>query len=407
MGVLRLFGDVLNEQGTDIEFDALAKIIKRPYIKPRFRVSVLNPDETVRYTIPNEDIPEDGISYTEEYQNGQRRNITLQLINRDGKYTPSINGIWISTKFRFDIGIETKDDVIWFPRGVYIMGDISLIYEDSNRTISFQLKDKYAIFEGKMGTLEEAYEVELGSTIEDALNGIMNFAMGNGYIMDSKPIILDPSFVGFKTQSTIRVEEGGNLGEVINALATQLSAEFYYNNIGNLCFYPINETIDDSNKPVIWVFEKLNRGIHSASLNYATEQVINVVKVVGDNVDKGIYSAVVTNENPASPICIQQVGRRIAPKYSEANVWSDDLAESLARYYLRQSSFIAVDFSCNVSFNPILTCNNIVEVENDFLNLQREKLLITSISYSSRDGLMSVKMCNTKELPLNVGGLNN
>lgn len=396
---MELFGEVLFEQKDSVDYSLLEKIIKRPFVKPRYRISVLNPDETVNYIIPNEDIPVNGISYTEEYQSGQRRNINLQLINSDGKYTPSINGIWLSTKFRYDIGIVAGTDTIWFPRGIYVMGNVSLINDASNKMITIQLKDKYAVFEGKMGTLTEAYEIELGSDVEDVLKGLMNFTMGNGYILDTQPVILDSSFIGFKTQSTIRVEEGGNFGEIISALATQLSAEYYYNNLGNLCFYPLNETVDDSNKPVIWVFEKLNRELHNMSLDYANEEVINTVKVVGDNISNGIYSAVVTNENPRSPICVQQIGRRIAPKYSEANVWSNDLATDLANYYLRQSSFVSVDFSCEVGFNPILTVNNIIEVENEFLGLQREKLLLTSISYSSEDGLMTLKLCNTKDLP--------
>lgn len=74
----------------------------------------------------------------------------------------------------------------------------------------------------------------------------------------------------------------------------------------------------------------------------------------------------------------------------------------MANYYLRQNSFVAVDFSCNVSFNPVLVVNNICEVENDFIGMKREKLLITSISYNSQDGLMSLKMCNTSDLPSNV-----
>jgi len=283
------------------------------------------------------------------------------------------------------------------------MGDVSLTQDASNKTVTIQLKDKYAIFEGKMGTLEEAYEVELGSDVEDAIRGLMNFATGAGYVLDSQPVILDSSFIGFKTQATIRVEEGGNLGEVIDALATQLSAEYYYNNIGNLCFYPLNETVYDANKPVIWVFEQLNRELHNLTLSYANEEVINVVKVVGDNVDNGIYSAIVTNENPSSPICIQQIGRRCAPKYTESNIWSNELARDLANYYLRQASFVSVDFNCNVSFNPLLVVNNIIEVENNFLGLQREKLLLTSISYSSEDGLMSLKLCNTKDLPQQGG----
>ena len=76
-----------------------------------------------------------------------------------------------------------------------------------------------------------------------------------------------------------------------------MSAEYYYNNVGNLCFYPINETVDDSVKPIIWTFTNLNRSLHNLELNYQNENIVNVVKVVGDNIDNVIYSAVVTNDN--------------------------------------------------------------------------------------------------------------
>ena len=58
-----------------------------------------------------------------------------------------------------------------------------------------------------------------------------------------------------------------------------------------------------------------------------------------------------------------------------------------------------MDFSVTVGFNPILAVNNIVEVENNFTGLKREKLLITSISFGSADGLTTLKLCNVKELP--------
>ena len=178
-----------------------------------------------------------------------------------------------------------------------------------------------------------------------------------------------------------------------------MSAECYYNNIGNLCYYPLNETINDDQKPVIWTYERMGRDLHNLNLNYKIDDIVNVVKVVGSNIDTGVYSAVVTNENPESPICIQRIGRRIGKKYSEANVWSDELAENLAKYYLRKSSIISVQFNCPVSFNPILNVNNTCEVENDFLNFKREKLLISSISFSSSDHIMNLSCVNTKDLP--------
>lgn len=391
---------ISSSTGTVYTFNQLEKIIERPFIKPRYKLCVLNPDETVMYEIPETDIPIDGISFTEEYQNGQRKNMSVQLINITGRYTPNISNLWINSRFSFDMGIELPNgEEIWFPKGIFIMGNVSLTQENSNKLVTVQLLDKFAIFEGKTGTLEVAYEVEVGSTIIDAVRGILNFSMGNGYVMDYKDVIFDPSFVKSTTQASIRCEAGDSLGNVINELATQISAEYYYNNLGNLCFYPINETINDDAKPIIWTFSQLNRELHNMELNYQNENIVNCIKVVGDNIDNGVYSAVMKNENPASPICVQEVGMRWEKPYTSSNVWNNDLAKDLAGYYLRKASFVSVDFSCNVSFNPILTVNNICEVENEDLDMRRDKLLLTSISFSSGDGLMSVKFCNTMDLP--------
>lgn len=398
---MELFGDVLTEE-KNIDYAKLIRYLERPSIKQRYRVSVLTPNEEPSYVIPERDIALNGINFTESYQNGQRRNFTLELINTDGRYTPSIEGLWVNDRFRLDIGLEIGNQFIWFPKGIYIMGDSSLNYSGSEKTVSIQMQDKYAIFEGKTGTLDSAYEIEVGSDICDTIRGILNFTMGNGYIMDYKQPIFDSSFYGKKTQQTIRAEQGENYGSLIDSLATQLSAEYYYNNVGNLCFYPINETVDDSVKPIIWTYKNFDRNIGSFSLNYQNEEIINAVKVVGDNIDSGVYSAVAENTNPASPICVQRIGRRMEAPHSESNVWSEDLAYDLARYYLRKSTFVSVQFSSQVAFNPLLTVNNICEVEDRFLELKRDKLLITSISFTSDSNVMSVQFCNTSDLPTNT-----
>ena len=296
----KVFGDIiLSEDINDlnVDYQLLEKLIKRTFIKPLYRVSILNPDESVNHIIDSRDILEDGISYNEEYQNGQRRSVTLKLANPHGQYSPSINGIWLDAKFSLDVGLVYGKRIIWFPKGVYVTGDVTSTDNDSEKVVSIQLKDKYAVFESKMGTLHESYEIPVGSDIADAIRGILNFSMGNGYILDYKQPILDPSFLGRKTQSTIRVEEGGNLGQLIDALATQLSAEYYYNNVGNLCFYPVNETIDDSNKPVIWVYDKLKSSMSNLTLNY--KQSNSNGPLIADSV------IVLTNNNPTKVRIVQ------------------------------------------------------------------------------------------------------
>ena len=405
---MEIYGDTLGEKINEINFDDLKRLLKMPVIKPIYRVSVLHPDETIDYEIPSSDIPEGGISFTETYQNGQRKSITLSLINYKtynsngeviNKYSPSINGIWLNTKFRLDVGIKVKDTYLWFPKGIYIMGDSSIVETGSDHTVQLQLKDKFAMFEGNTGKLSEAYEIEVGSSIKDVISGLLNTSQGNGYIFDYKDPIIDPSLRDFRTQSTIRVEEGSNYGQVIQELATQMSAEYYYNNVGNLCFYPINSTIDDSSKPVIWVFEDGDLELSNINLGYKNEEVVNVVKVVGDNITSGVKYAMAMNENPGSPICVQQIGKRIGDAINDANIWNNDLAQELANYTLKTKSILNVEVTCDVAFNPIFAVNNICEVENSFLNFKREKILITSISYQSSTGNMSVKFCNTKDLP--------
>lgn len=48
--------------------------------QPCFRIYWLNPDETVKKEVPQEDII-DGGSYNENYQNGQRRTLSFTLFN--------------------------------------------------------------------------------------------------------------------------------------------------------------------------------------------------------------------------------------------------------------------------------------------------------------------------------------
>jgi len=63
-----LFGQYYN-------FSYIEDHIKSKHIQPRFKIYVLNTDETERYEIPNEDILSG--SYSENYQSGQRRTLSF------------------------------------------------------------------------------------------------------------------------------------------------------------------------------------------------------------------------------------------------------------------------------------------------------------------------------------------
>ena len=142
------YGEVLRlVDSSDINISYLTEVLNRSIYKTHFRVLVLNPDETIDYEIPQEDIIINSGNFTENYQSGQRKSLNINLINIDSKYTPSINTIWVHNKFRLDIGLEFDGFIYWFPRGVYVLGNPSATHQDSDKQVALALVDKFAILE--------------------------------------------------------------------------------------------------------------------------------------------------------------------------------------------------------------------------------------------------------------------
>ena len=389
------YGEVLRlVDSSSISMSYLTDVLKRPTIKPRFRLFVLNHDETINYEIPEEDIIINSGNFTENYQNGQRKSVNINLINVDGKYTPSINTIWVHDKFRFDIGLEFDGQVYWFPRGIYILGNPSADHQDSDKQVSLTLVDKFAVLEGKAGTLEATYEIPVDSDIEQAIMGILTLDNGSGYPIDLKPIIYDRAFKGFKMPYTLSKDAGSTLGEMLLEIGTILNAEVYYNSQGNLCVININETTLDVQKASLWDYSDEDRDYDSATANYDFENAVNEVHIVGDNINNEIFSAMAKNENPISPLCIQRIGRRIE-YINDSNIYSDDLAQQRANYELRKFGILKTTMNIQVSFNPLLFVNNLITITDKYYNLERERFLIQSISYTiGNESQMTVSCSN-------------
>ena len=388
------YGEVLRlVDSSDISMNYLIDVLKRPTIRARFRLFVLNPDETINYEVPEEDIELNSGNFTENYQNGQRKSVNINLINTEGKYTPSINTIWVHDKFRFDVGVEFDGMVYWFPRGIYILGNPTSIHQDSDKQVSLTLVDKFALLEGKAGTLEATYEIPVESDIEKAIIGILTLDNGSGYPIDLKPIIYDRTFKGLKMPYTLSKDAGSTLGEMLLEIGTILNAEVYYNSQGNLCFVSINETTLDVQKASLWDYTDTERDYFNANANYDFENAVNEIQVVGDNINNEIFSAMAQNKNPVSPLCIQRIGRRIE-YINDSNIYSDDLAQQRADYELRKFGILKTTMNINVAFNPLLFVNNLINITDSYYGLDRERFLIQSISYTIGDECQMTVSCS-------------
>ena len=379
-------------------------LLSRNTISPRFRIFVCNPDDTPRYQIPNEDIALGG-SYSGNYQNGQRRSLSFSLINDDGKYTPNINGIWVNTKISFEVGLQLPDinGILWFKKGVYVVNRAAPSRTATNKNVSVECSDKFQIFEGAMGLLKETITIYPGELIEDIINDILRESAGNGYPLDSQPILYHSAFKGKTLPQTLSESAGSTRGKLLIQLAEILSAEIFYNAEGRLTFVPIVEVTSDGDKPVMFDFVDRNGDFQNDDFNFDMNSFVNQVVVIGANINGHTVMAEAVNDDPSSPLCYQRIGYRMGPPINDSNITNDILAQERADYELRMVLIAKSSLSSSGFINPLLTVNNLITYTDDFFSLKRERFLLQSISFSlDYSGLMSITASNIKNLPFVV-----
>lgn len=380
----------------------IQKELRLNYCAPKFRILVLYPDETENYEIPSEDIKTGG-SYSENYQDGQRRTLSFSLYNGTGKYTPNINTFWVGTRLRLELGLELSSGaIVWFPKGVYIITQVTPSLSNGERTVAISANDKFCLFENKTGIIAEGYEIGTGEVIEDIINSILRQDMGNNNIFDVKPIIYHSSFQGKTTQATISKSAGDTLGGILTELATQLSAEIFYNSNGNLVLMPASLTTNDGDKPLIWDLQTIDGDLDQLSFSMNYSNVVNRVVVVGSS-ESGVVQGVAINGDPKSPYCYQRVGLRTGSIVNDSNIYSDLLAEERAEYELRQQLILQTSTSAKVVFNPFLEVNNIITISDEFFDFSKERFLIQSVSCSlDYSGSMDITFSNINNLSTQI-----
>lgn len=408
-------------------------ILKMPFMKVKHKICILNPDETVAYQIPFEDVVQGSISYSENLQNGTRRTLSFSLINTSGKYTPIVNAsrgiisksyidqsnssifinnssytknpLWACTKFSYDVGIAVNDtDYVWFNKGIFRLDKATALQEDSKKEISVQTKDKYSMFEGRTGKIVTAMEIPVNSNFPQITKDLLSQSFGNGYPFDLKLPIFSPFFIGEKTPVSVKKEAGDTYSSVFEELGTQMTAEYYYNEQGYLVFDKINEIMLDSHKPVCWVYEKQNNDLLDVSEDFNYEDAINMIKVVGNNMDSKIYQALAVNDDPRSPFRVSLIGNRLGDIITDANVWSDTMALDLARYHLRKNNMSCLTTSVKAKINPLIKLNQLIQIDHDFFNLSHEKFVVNSISFSDSSYEMSLGVSNVSNLTFDKAG---
>lgn len=401
-GDLLPFSVVADDIYVDANYDIedIIEIINNSTIAPKFRIFVLYSDETIAYQIPPEDIQTGG-SYSENYQDGQRRSLSFSLYNGDGKYTTNINKMWVGTKLRLDLGIETPEGyTVWFMKGVYVVSQSTPRYSSGEYVTAITASDKFSVFEDKTGTLDSSYEIPEGTIIEDVIRDILLHDTGNGDPWDPKPIIYHSLLKGKTVQATISKNAGETYGSILLELATQLSAEIFYNAAGNLTVIPTNDTTNDVDKPLLYNFNSVEGDYAGLSFSFNLNDIVNSIVVVGNSVNGAVHRATAENDQASSPLCVQRIGRRLGSIINDTNITTDLLAQERADYELRKQLILRSSTNVTVMYNPLLNVNNLIAISDEFFELDHEKFLLQGVSCSlDYSGQMNITVSNIVNLP--------
>ena len=380
--------------------------IESSTIRPLFKVEIVDWTERNVISDISDDIIQDSGSIMNNYQQGVRRSISFQLINIEGKYTPSSDTgtLYFGTKFKIYMGIRSlnKEDIYWFTGGVFIITNATNLVKGSNKIVTVSAVDKFGIFGSELGNsqLSSEYQILSGTNIYNAIRDILQIDMQNGNIVDYIDPILDPNYKDEVMPYTLIKNKGTFLSDLLISLANILGCDIFYDSDGHLTIESGTEDITYSQKGVIYNFLVDTNEILEYSLDYDYSKVVNSITVVGTNVNDKIYTYTAQNNNLLSPTRIGYIGMREAETVESAMVSSSQRAEEYAKYLLNKESIMQTLLKFPTTFIPHLDVNRVITISNEDYEFFEERFIIQEITTPIGNGSqLKISCSNISELP--------
>ena len=363
----------------------------------------LNPDGSTAFILDNDPKNKragafiaDG-SLKVNLQNGQRRTVSVTLSNVDGTFDYNINHLWFGQEIALDEGMILPDNTeFYIQQGVFVIGTPTEQFYPAERTITYELVDKWANLDGTLfGNLEGTYEVPVGTNIYNPITALLTEDRGNGTKVDS----ITPTFTDYyntleqtlpdgttaylvNTPYTLRIDgENGTIADVVLGLTGMVNAWVGYDSTGSLRVEPSQDDILDADKPLAWRFSTDDVLFLGASYTIKNTEVYNDYIVVGEQMDD--YSQPygrAYNTDPVSTTNIATIGRKTM-RESAAGFATTTQCRDLAVWKLKRSSAFqkAISISCGQIFH--INENELVEIiRTDKPNSPVERHLIMGFS---------------------------
>jgi hypothetical protein len=383
--------------------------LKRPVIEPRYQLFLLHKDETIAedlspYLLQSGDSSTPSLTIT--LQDGLRRQATICLINDNNSLLLNPLGkIWVNSKFllRIGINIELGNDntTYWFPAGVFVLKNPLANHNNSSKTITLDLVDKFALLDGTVaGNLDDDYEISHGVTIASAINQVLSS------VGDTQIPLIDSSFKDTVLPGNVSESLDNKFSDLIKDITNLVSASYFYDATGRLNIVKGERILDDTTKSSTWDFStEDNICGGTCSVTYNLNAFYNKVIVVGNNVANENINVQGTaiNKNLESDSNIFFIGTRTAPVINDNGISTKTQAEELANYNLVKYNVLNKSYQFYTNFIPHLDVNQVCKLTDKDLDLYKQRMLIKEIQIPlTTDSKISISCSNVNELLFSV-----
>lgn len=404
------------------------------------RLEFLQPDGTVAFSLGNtvkrgyqknhdtKAFIQDG-TLNVTMQNGIRRKATVKLANIDGAFSYNINKVWYGTTVRLLMGIRFADDREYmFPQGVFLIENPQETISPSERTVTYQLVDKWANLNGEHGgTFDTTYVIPaqtngVNTNTFAAINSLLQLSRitmlydGNTETMidSTAPVFtmfyngrkyydsLNNTFVNYTDLPyEIAIDSlNGNVANALLELTDTLVALIGYDVNGALRIEPSQDDIDDAAKAPLWTFTMKDYILNSISETAKNTEVKNDVIISSSNLDDVEIWARASNYDGISDTNINLIGKRTY-RESKSTYWNTEQCASLAEYELKKRCVLqkSIVIDCIPLYH--LQENGIVAIQRgDKTGAPTENHLINSFSIPiAEQGNMQINATSVNDIP--------
>ena len=384
-------------------FQEYLNALKQSAVYPTSRLYFLNDDGTPYYEITDEYIK--GGSINVSYNNGVRRTASITLFNDKGQYDSLIErGVLLNQKVKILAGIHIGDDEYLIPQGVFYINNPASSYQPSNKTIQLNLVDKWGALDGTVGgTLDGIYQINVGNSLIEAIRTLLLLDRGNGDPLDGIPPIIDTKYLNnptlYEAPYTLRTEANSNYANILLGINTMLVSSCGYDAEGILRFTDANTSYSDFGQPLAYDFYIDSKELYSASYTYKLSDIYNEVQVLGTILEGAQIKGLAQNNNPASALAIDKIGRRTL-WISDTKFYTNTQATEYAEYELKRRTALqrAVSFECSPIFH--LKENDLITITRSDINKSYvpEIFVVNGYTLPLGGGNMSVNAVSINEL---------